>query len=115
METDPHRLSPPPQPSACELCGRPVTELTKHHLIPRAWHHKRAVQKRFDRQTMHTRILWVCRPCHNFIHYLKSERELALDYPSREQLLEIPELREFVDWLSSKPAGFTPKRLPRKR
>ena len=38
-----------------------------------------------------------------------SEKELALHYNSRDALLSDPRLRTFVEWLSSKPAGFVPR------
>ena len=81
---DPIRL--PPQPEVCELCARPVA-LTRHHLIPKALHDKVYVQKRYPRHERITATLWVCRACHNQIHRLFSEKELALTYNSREALL----------------------------
>ena len=56
-----------------------------------------------------TATLWVCRACHNQIHRLFSEKELALTYNNREALLADERLRTFVAWLASKPAGFTPR------
>lgn len=56
-----------------------------------------------------TATLWVCRACHNQIHRLFSEKELALTYNSREALLSDERLRTFVDWLASKPPGFMPR------
>ncbi len=98
----------PPQPAACELCARQLP-LTRHHLIPKALHDKPYVQKRFARVERITATLWVCRACHNQIHRLFSEKELALTYNSREALLGDERLRTFVAWLASKPAGFTPR------
>ncbi|WP_061239917.1 hypothetical protein [Ectopseudomonas composti] len=103
---EPIRL--PPQPEACELCARPVA-LTRHHLIPKALHDKAYVQKRFARHARITATLWVCRACHNQIHRLFSEKELALIYNSRDALLGDERLRTFVEWLATKPAGFTPR------
>ncbi|MBH3339379.1 hypothetical protein I5L51_09700 [Pseudomonas mendocina] len=103
---EPIRL--PPQPKVCELCARPVA-LTRHHLIPKALHDKAYVQKRFARHERITATLWVCRACHNQIHRLFSEKELALTYNSREALLADERLRTFVEWLASKPPGFTPR------
>lgn len=102
-------LKLPPQPDRCELCRRPVAKLTRHHLIPRRLHSKRRFLKLFSREDMITRTLWVCRPCHNAIHRTCSEYELGLTFNSREKLLEIEELRVFVDWLRDKPEGFVPK------
>ncbi|MFC3606189.1 hypothetical protein [Stutzerimonas tarimensis] len=98
----------PPQPDACELCGR-AAPLTRHHLIPKALHGKAYVRKRYPRHERITATLWVCRPCHNQIHKVFSERALALDYNSREALLGDPRMRDFISWLAGKPAGFVPK------
>jgi len=103
---DPIRL--PPQPEVCELCARPAS-LTRHHLIPKALHDKAYGQKRSPRHERITATLWVCRACHNQIHRLFSEKELALTYNSREALLGDERLRTFVDWLASKPPGFMPR------
>lgn len=103
---EPIRL--PPQPDACELCKR-AAPLTRHHLIPKAQHGKTYVQKRFARSERITATLWVCRPCHNQIHRLFSEKELALTYNSRDALMADERLRTFVDWLAGKPAGFEPR------
>lgn len=32
-----------------------------------------------------------------------------MHYNTREKLLEIPELRDFVHWIQNKPPGFKPK------
>ncbi|MCP9339226.1 hypothetical protein [Stutzerimonas xanthomarina] len=98
----------PDQPEACELCLRQAP-LTRHHLIPKALHGKTGIRKRFPREECITATLWVCRPCHNQIHRLFSEKKLALSFHSRDALLADPRLRTFVDWLSTKPAGFVPR------
>jgi len=104
----------PPQPDRCELCARPVHKLTRHHLIPKRLHRKKRFQKRFSKEELITRTLWVCRPCHSTIHRLFSEQELGETYNTREQLLTDESLREFVHWLSDKPEGFVPKRPARR-
>lgn len=98
----------PPQSEVCELCARPVA-LTRHHLIPKALHDKVCVQRRFPRHERITATLWVCRACHNQIHRLFSEKELALTFNTREALLSDERLRTFVEWLSRKPPGFMPR------
>ena len=98
----------PEQPDACELCARTMP-LTRHHLIPKALHNKPYVQKRFDKVERISATLWVCRACHNQIHRLFSEKELALTYNSRDSLLGDERLRTFVEWLASKTPGFTPR------
>ncbi|MDT8895382.1 hypothetical protein RSO41_12020 [Halomonas sp. I1] len=109
-----HELSPPPRPEHCQLCGR-AAPLTRHHLIPRALHGKARYRRRFDRAERLASILWVCHPCHRHLHAVLSERELAEHYRSREALLGHPEIRAFVEWLATKPAGFQPKRPTRRR
>ncbi|MGD8795601.1 MAG: hypothetical protein PVH51_02020 [Thiohalophilus sp.] len=93
----------------CELCGRNEPGLTKHHLIPRTRHRNKRVKKLFSQDEMTKRILRVCRPCHHHIHRVLDEKQLALEYNTRDKLLDHPEIRQFVDWLASKPAGFKPR------
>jgi len=109
-----HVLSPPPKPSGCELCQR-ASPLTKHHLIPRTLHNKPRYQKRHSREERLTAIVWLCHPCHKHIRRLYSERELADRLASLEALMNDADIRAFVDWLATKPAGFKPKSPGRKR
>lgn len=109
-----HDLTPPPRPEACELCGR-TAPLTRHHLIPRALHGKARFRRRFDRAERLTAILWVCHPCHKHLHAVLGERELAEHYRSREALMAHPQIQTFVAWLSTKPAGFRPKKRATRR
>ncbi|MGD9000660.1 MAG: hypothetical protein PVF75_09615 [Granulosicoccaceae bacterium] len=93
----------------CELCQREGVLLTRHHLIPRMQHRRRTTQRRFARDEMRQRVLYVCRPCHNHIHLLFSEKQLASEFNTLEALLTDTALREFVAWIARKPAGFKPK------
>lgn len=105
----------PPRPSQCEICGREVTDLTQHHLIPRRLHRKKRFRRDFSRQELEERVCWVCRPCHNMIHHVRGEQQLGLYHNTPESLLAIPELAEFARWLSTKPPGFVPKKRHRRR
>lgn len=98
----------PPKPDRCELCGRGMALLTRHHLIPRARHRKKRNHRLFGREEVRTRILWICRPCHDHIHDVLSEKEMESGYSTREALLEHPAIRRFVAWIGSKPEGFKP-------
>lgn len=109
-----HALSPPPKPDGCELCQR-ASPLTKHHLIPRTLHNKPRYQKRHTREERLTAIVWLCHPCHKHIHRLYSERELADRFANLEALKGDADIRAFVEWLATKPAGFKPKSPVRKR
>lgn len=81
----------------CQLCGRP-RPLTQHHLIPRFVHSKKRFAKRYSKQEMKTRLLLLCRPCHVGLHQLFSERELAENFPTREQLLGDERVQKLVRW-----------------
>ena len=100
---------------SCELCGRNGVELTRHHLIPRMRHRNRTTQKKFSRDEMQGNLLLVCRACHNHIHDVLTEKELANSYHSREALLEHEDIRRFVQWIAAKPAGFKTKSRRMKR
>jgi hypothetical protein len=102
-------------PACCELCGREMDDLTKHHLIPRTRHRNKRMKREYARNEMLSRILWVCRPCHNHIHAVFSEKELASHYNTREALLAHEEISRFVDWIRGKPSGFKPQSRPRRR
>jgi hypothetical protein len=78
-------------------------------------HRKKRNQRLFSREEVRTRILWICRPCHNHIHGVLTEKELEFDYNTREALLAHPAIRHFVDWIGARPAGFKPANRSMKR
>lgn len=92
----------------CELCGRAVRHLTRHHLIPRTRHRNRRNKRDFDRDEVRARIAWLCSACHRQIHAVLGEKELERDYNTLAALREHPEIRRFVRWLAGKPADFRP-------
>ncbi|KAI9685421.1 MAG: hypothetical protein M1822_004552 [Bathelium mastoideum] len=78
-----HLLTPPPppsapaRPSACELCERDQLPLTIHHLIPRS-HTAKAVRRGWcTADEPATRLAYLCRACHSFVHGLAGNEELA--------------------------------------
>jgi 5-methylcytosine-specific restriction endonuclease McrA len=81
----------------CELCGR-TRQLTFHHLIPRKNHGKRRFQRRFAKEEMKERGLWICRLCHRQLHRFFSEEELGQRLNSREAILADPDMQRFVRW-----------------
>ena len=94
---------PPNDPApVCALCQRAVPGLTRHHLIPRKLHNRPRVRKNFSRDERNTVIL-LCRPCHNQLHALFSESELAHNYRTLEALASHPEIARFADWNSRRP------------
>jgi hypothetical protein len=105
----------PAKTDHCELCGRVMDLLTKHHLIPRTRHRKKRNKKLFERVDVRTRIIWICRPCHNHIHDVLTEKQLEADYNTRAALLAHPDIERFIDWIRDKPAGFKPASRTMKR
>lgn len=87
----------PPQPGRCELCQR-KKPLTFHHLIPRKTHRKPRIRRRFHRDELHSRGLWVCRLCHSQLHRFYTEEHLAETLNTRDRLLEEPEMVRFLAW-----------------
>lgn len=82
-------------PRICPLCGRPLISgpsVNLHHLTPRKFKGRIAV-------AMHT-------VCHDKIHAVLSEREIARDYDSIEKLQAHPQIAEFIKWVAKKPAEF---------
>lgn len=82
----------------CDLCGR-EKPLTFHHLIPKAVHRRKRYQKRYPKKELQTRGLEICRLCHNGIHDLISEKELAENFTTKEALLEHPGILKHIAWV----------------
>ncbi len=100
MRSQPHR-----RPEACELCGRSVPELTRHHLIPRRNHRLARYRRRHDLAELRGRVAWLCRPCHDQVHVLLDEKELAEDYDTVDKLATHPGVARFVAWVRKRPAS----------
>lgn len=81
----------------CPLCKRPIDETNSdlHHLIPRTFGGKQVVR-------LH-------KICHQYIHGIISERELANYYHTIERLLEHEKIQNFVKWVAKKPPDFYEK------
>jgi len=86
----------------CELCGRAVRRLDRHHLIPRTRHRTRRNKRRFTRQEVHERIVRLCKPCHRMVHATLSEKELERDYNTLEALRSHPDIAAFVGWVRTR-------------
>ena len=96
----------------CELCGREVSALTRHHLIPRTRHANKRNKREFDRAEVKKRIAWFCRPCHNHVHALFTEKILERELNTIEVLAAHPDVARFVKWIRNKPDGFRPANQP---
>ena len=92
--------------AGCELCGRPVAHLTRHHLIPRSRHRKKRAKRTFTKEQMQ-QVAMVCPACHRQIHKTFTEKELEQEYNTIEALKIQPEIDKFVKWIESKPHGVT--------
>lgn len=103
------------RPAACELCGRAVAQLTRHHLIPRSRHGNRRNKRDFDRTEVQRRIAWLCRPCHDHVHAVLDEKTLERAFNTLERLRNHPDVARFVAWIASRPADFRPPRGRRSR
>ena len=88
----------------CELCGRMVHEVTKHHLIPRTRHSNKKNKKDFSREDVVSRLALFCRPCHKQIHAVLTEKQMERDYNTIEALQAQEEIARFINWIKDKPA-----------
>ena len=81
----------------CPICDRVIPDSQKdaHHLIPKSKGGKTT-------EYLH-------RICHKQIHALFTETELAQQYHHAQALKEHPEMKKFIQWVSSKPDAFYEK------
>jgi hypothetical protein len=79
----------------CPLCGRILADpIVKHHLVPLS-----QGGTGLDTVLMH-------KVCHNKVHSLFNEKEIARTYTSVEKILENEEIGKFVNWVKKKPLDF---------
>ncbi|KAF7290389.1 hypothetical protein HMN09_01296900 [Mycena chlorophos] len=100
--------APPPiwsntRTDECELCERRVP-LTYHHLIPKSTHVK-AVRRGWHAESGLNAVAWLCRPCHNAVHQLAPNEELAQRYYTMELLLEREEIQRWGRYASKQRWG----------
>jgi hypothetical protein len=88
----------------CELCGREVRKLTRHHLVPRTRHKNKKNKRDFDRQEIH-RTVGLCSPCHRHVHIVLDNKQLEREYNTVEALKAHPDVEKFVRWVRRKPHG----------
>jgi len=82
----------------CCLCQREVF-LTFHHLIPKSQHRKKWAQKKLSRADKQKGIN-ICRKCHNGVHNLFSEKDLAKRLNTLADLAAEPQLQKHISWVS---------------
>jgi 5-methylcytosine-specific restriction endonuclease McrA len=99
--------SPPPEytpaiaasrPDGCEICSREHIPLTYHHLIPRQTHAK-AIKRGWHKDWELNKVAWLCRACHNYVHKIASNEELAKEYYDVDLLLAREDVQKFAAWV----------------
>jgi len=89
----------------CQLCGRRVRELTRHHLIPQTRHSNRRNKRDFGRGDVKQRIALLCRPCHTHVHATIDNKRLEREFNTVEALAAHPQIARFVAWIGRRPDG----------
>lgn len=83
----------------CPICDRPMYELqgsiNRHHFVPKSKGGK-------EQEFAHT-------ICHNQIHALWSETELARQYSDPELIRADPDMQKFIKWVQKKDPLFYEK------
>ncbi len=82
----------------CALCGRGPLVLTFHHLIPVTVHGNQWFRQRYTRSQL-ADGLNLCHLCHDGIHQLFAEKELARNFNTREKLLADERMRAHIQWV----------------
>ncbi|KAI9728334.1 MAG: hypothetical protein M1828_003734 [Chrysothrix sp. TS-e1954] len=82
----------------CELCMRDWVPLTYHHLIPKQVAAK-AIKRGWCEDWETRNVAWLCRACHNFVHGIASNEELARDWQSVDSLSEREDTKKWVQWV----------------
>ena len=91
------RTKPADIEDTCALCGN-HKPLTFHHLIPRKCHTNKWFKKNFEKEDMKTRGIYVCRPCHSFVHRQFDEKELGRELNTLEKLRSHETIRTYIRW-----------------
>jgi hypothetical protein len=95
----------PRDPIVCSFCRRVVDRNKLHHLIPKMRHRTKRMKRLHTKEDL-GKTIDSCIPCHDHLHALFTEKDLAETYNTIEKLLEHPDMRIFVEWVKSKPASF---------
>lgn len=75
----------------CDLCGREVSKITEHHLIPREEGGK-------DLETA-----MLCIPCHKQIHALYTNKELSVRLYTIQRLKNDEKIRRYLKFITKHP------------
>ena len=86
------------KPAECELCSRDWVPLTYHHLIPRQAAAK-AVKRGWCEEWETSRVAWLCRACHSFVHGIATNDELAREWATLDALASREYTKRWVQWV----------------
>jgi len=75
--------------------------LTFHHLIPKKLHRRAFFRKNFDKDELNQGVN-ICRACHDGIHDLYDEMQLAKQFPTLPALLADEALQKHFAWVAKK-------------
>lgn len=92
----------------CDFCERTVSFITEHHLIPKATHNNKLIKKRHTQEELF-KVAWACKDCHRTIHALFSEKTLARQFNSVDDLKGDIEMGKYLAWIKNKPEGAASK------
>ena len=89
----------------CPICGRVLGErhISKHHLIPKS------------RGGTHGPTVDLHHICHQKIHSLFTEKELAENYSTVEKIRAHEDVQKFVKWVRKKAPEFYQRNRRKKR
>ena len=75
--------------------------LTKHHMIPVSRHKNKKIKAAFTKEERHQTID-LCRECHNQIHALISEKDMAYEFNTFEKLIAHEGIAKYLRWIRKK-------------
>lgn len=96
----------PDAPPICPLCDRPIlpgTPQSLHHLVPRL------------RGGKGGEVVLLHQICHNEIHAVLTETELARSYATIPALRAHPQLARFLAWVRKRPPDFHARTVKKRR
>jgi len=87
--------------STCALCGRQVSRLSRHHLVPKS---EGGVQ-----------TVALCQACHTTLHKFFTNRTLARQKCTIEALRQDPDIQRYLAWIRKQPDRLIRVRAKRDR
>lgn len=90
-----------PSASSCALCGRQVSRLSRHHLVPKSEGGAETVA--------------LCQACHVTLHKFFTNRTLARQKCTLEALQQDPDIQRYLAWIRKQPDRLIRVRYKRDR